>query len=328
MTAKGEIISIDGTSGLGFGAGTADDLFDVVGVYLLQIMVVPRNHHDIGFVGNQRLDAFDQRDVFLVLQVLRADSRSLACKIDERANYWQRDSFLERKNLLFERELSAVRAIRQQRMVHGNDGGLLLIFINLVFEFQKELLARFDVTIFVDCGMLVPVFKVPFTVDKDQRHIVIDIHMVDGAIVSGQERLFAFEIVVDDFLLRRKPVDAAIPIVVARDENGFPFELFGEFELVLELFLGGFSIGITFFGHPFGIDVVAQKNQRTARIGLCQTVPEYREQLLGFFKVGVSCIAHEVKSMRNGFGIVKIVLDGSWQTGPELGMIRGAGSQQ
>ena len=74
---------------------------------------------------------------------------------------------------------------RYERMVHRDDCRFLLVFVDFALEFEKKLIAGFDVTIFIDCWMFVPILEKPFAVDYNERHIIVDIDMVYTAIFPG-----------------------------------------------------------------------------------------------------------------------------------------------
>ncbi len=62
--------------------------------------------------------------------------------------------------------------IGKHGVVHGKYDGFIFIFFKFEFEFDKKFLPGFNVAIFIDRRMDVPIFEVPLRIDHDKLNIL------------------------------------------------------------------------------------------------------------------------------------------------------------
>lgn len=103
------------------------------------------------------------------------------------------------------------------RVVEGHNNSFALIFNDEVFELCEEIFTGFDITVFINARMVIPVGNDPFCIDRDQFDVLGNIYIINGAAIFGQESFFIIKIFFDHSFLGIEPFQSAVPIVISRN---------------------------------------------------------------------------------------------------------------
>ena len=268
--------AVAGLHVLGFAARAAHD--EVRGAFLeiLQVVLVPASVDEVGVLVENLHQPLLVGLVSGVSQVL-ADAAVLARKrVDGPQNGQRHKRVLvhdaERENVVAEREVAAVHAVAEERVVAHHHDVLVLVAGNDVVELAHEVGLVIDAAAAARAvGALVAAGQEPLRVDGNQQQVILQADFVGaGAAVAGRDEVagvgergrVAGQVILGVALFAQHLLEAArqalLPVVVARNHVLLALVALQHVHLVAQAALRVLAVVGAFLGHPVLVNVVAE----------------------------------------------------------------------